>query len=259
MARKVSKRKIKTEKFDLELDKNNVIAIHQGPKRKNWSVLDIKAIKPLNEAQRSMIESYYSGNNIVAVGSAGTGKTYLSLWLALNSVLSKDMPQKKIIIVRSIVTTGKDLGALPGELSEKIAPFEIPYRDIINDLMDRPSSYDDLKDAGKIDFIPTTFVRGLTWDDAIVIVDEIQNLEFFELASVVTRIGVNTNLIMIGDGKQTDINYGSNKVKSGFDRFMIISRIMKNEFDIVEFTRDDIIRSKFVKAFICACEDSENM
>jgi len=253
MAKRVSKRKARAEKLELDLVNNNVVAINQGPKKKSWSVLDIKNIKPLTEAQRAMLESYWQGNEVVAVGSAGTGKTFLAIYMALNTVFSKDYQQDKMIIVRSIETTGKDIGALPGELHEKIAPFEAPYRDIINFLMGKGSAYEDLKDAGKIEFMPTTFIRGLTWDNSVVILDELQNNALVDIASVCTRLGTNSRFIACGDGKQDDMaNY--KHTSSGFNDALKIFELMKS-VDVIYFQKQDVVRSGFTKEFIMARED----
>lgn len=255
----MARRKTKSKKDeDLEflqnVLENNSNAIKEGPVKK-FSKHDLKNIKPLTYAQKQMFESYFSDNMIVANGSAGTGKTFCALYLALNDILEEDCPQKKIIIIRSIVTTGKNIGALPGELYEKIAPFEEPYDSIVNNLIKRGknSAYNNMKERGIIEFMPTTFIRGLTWNDAIVIVDEVQNLEWQEIMSVCTRIGKNSKLFLLGDRVQNDFEY-SGKTKSGFDNLMKVVGKMKS-VDIISFTREDIVRSGFVKEFILACED----
>lgn len=258
----MARRKTRTKKDDnLEflqnVLENNAGALKEGP-RKKFTKHDLKHITPLTYGQKQLFESYFSGNTIVANGSAGTGKTFCAMYLALNDILEQGCTQKKIIIVRSIVSTGKDIGALPGELYEKIAPFEEPYVSIVNDLVNKgkDSAYRSMKDLGIIEFMPTTFIRGLTWDDAIVIVDEVQNLEWQEIVSVCTRIGKNSKLFLIGDRVQNDFDY-SRKVKSGFDNLMRVVGNMK-DVDVIKFTREDIVRSGFVKEFILACED-ENL
>ena len=142
-----------------------------------------------------MIESYLTGNHISATGCAGTGKTFIAIWLALNSVLGKEHSQKKIIIVRSIVPS-REIGHLPGDISEKTAPYELPYRDIFLDLFGSKSSYDIMKENNTVTFMPTSFVRGLTWDDSVIIVDEIQNMSDMEINSIMTRVGMNSTVIV---------------------------------------------------------------
>jgi phosphate starvation-inducible PhoH-like protein len=241
-------------KFLTEVLNNNGMAMTEQRKRKSWTRHDLKAIKPLNEPQRAMFQSYFEGTTaIIANGSAGTGKTLAALYLALTDVLDRQQPQERIIIVRSAVAT-RDIGHLPGDINEKLEPYEAPYKDIIGFLLGNYDAYDQMKEAGIIEFMPTSFIRGLNWDDAIVIVDEIQNLNFHEANSVITRVGDNTRLIIVGDQIQTDL-YRSNNDKSGMDRFLRIARTMK-DFDEIVFTKEDIIRSAFVKSWICALEEA---
>lgn len=238
-----------------EVIHNNGKAMNDVPKRKNYSLHDIKSIKPITEPQRQMTESWFSGNNLVATGSAGTGKSYLSLFLALNSILSKDENQDTLIIVRSAVPT-RDIGFLPGSAEEKLEPYEAPYRDIINDLLGK-NAYDNMKDNGKIKFIPTSFLRGLSWDNSIIFIDEIQSCTLHELSTVITRAGIDTRIIAVGDSLQNDLVYKAND-KSGLAAFVRIAEKI-NEFDTVNFTRNDIVRSKLVKSWICAYEDEMNV
>jgi phosphate starvation-inducible PhoH-like protein len=253
MAKKASKRKTRAERYELAVNTNNVVAITQGPRKKTWSVLDIKTIKPLTEAQRSLIESYHMDNHIVADGSAGTGKTFLALWLGLNTILSKDFQEDHIILVRSAVAS-RDIGFLPGTAEEKLEPFETPYKDIMHDLLGKSSSYDDLKEAGKVKFMPTSFVRGSTWDNAVIIIDEAQNLTLHEINSVITRLGTNSRIIVCGDYNQNDL-IGKRGESSGFKDFLRVVSFMK-EFDVITFTKNDIVRSPFVKSWICAMEEA---
>lgn len=259
MARKAARRSRTKQRFDdrkiidLESAKINMKAQKEGPKKKTWSVLDIKPIKPITDAQRAMVESYYMGNHIVADGSAGTGKTYLALWLALNTVLSKETNQNKIIIVRSIVPT-RDIGFLPGTAEEKMVVYETPYDDILSDLVGKGSTYTDMKEADIIEFMPTSFVRGQSWDNAIIIIEEFQSMNFQELSSVITRTGKNSRVILTGDYVQNDLHTHRNE-KTGYTDFIKVAKLMK-EFDIITFNRNDIIRSSFTKSFICACEDA---
>lgn len=238
--------------FEYEVTQN-LKAQQEGPRKKSWNVLDIKNIKPLTEAQRAMIESYWEGNEIVATGSAGTGKTYMAVWLALQTVLSKDYPQDNIKIVRSIVPT-RDIGFLKGTEEEKIAPYEAPYIDIFADLLKKSHSYEDMKEASVVSFQDTMAIRGVTFNNSVIIIDEFQSMNFHELSSVITRVGKNSRIIVVGDFHQNDLNMKSND-QSGYEDFMKVVALMK-EFDVVHFTRKDIVRSSFVKSFICACEDA---
>ena len=232
---------------------NNGIAMAENKKRKSWTNHDLKNIKPLNTPQQLMFESFFEGNNIIANGSAGTGKSLAALYLAFTNILSKKEPQSRLIIVRSAVTT-REIGHLPGDIDEKLKPYEAPYDNMVGFLFNNDNTYENMKETGLITFMPTSFIRGLNWDDAIIIIDEVQNLNFHELNSVITRVGDNSKIIIVGDQIQTDL-YRSNNDKSGMDRFLQIARTMP-EFEEVLFTKNDIIRSDFVKAWICALEEA---
>lgn len=220
----------------------------QPQKKKTWSIHDLKHIKPMTENQKFMFEEYMSGQHICAHGHAGTGKSFVAMYLALNDLLSPHTETTNIIIIRSVVPT-REVGHLPGTLAEKAAPYEMPYADMFQALLGRSSSYQDMKDANIVEFATTSFIRGLTWDNTVVIVDECQNMQWAELDSVITRIGVNSRLVLCGDGEhQLDLKRGE---RSGFnDALNIISRLP--EFTTVKFEEDDIVRSDFVKRWIIA-------
>lgn len=225
-----------------------------GGQRKSWSAHDLKVIKPMTPGQRNMFEDFYNGYHVCVSGSAGTGKSFCALYLALTKVLDPDHPAKRIIIVRSAVPT-RELGHMPGTLEEKTALYEMPYADMFQAFIGRRSTYQDMKEAGLVEFCTTSFVRGLTWDDAIVVVDECQNMTFHEINSVITRIGDNTRLIMAGDLPQTDLRRRGEV--TGMDKFMAIAENI-DIFSCLAFTRDDIVRSDFVKQWIIASEDYDN-
>ncbi len=197
-----------------------------------------------------MFHAWINFEHLCAHGSAGTGKTFLAFYLALQEVLNKQ--QQKIIIVRSAVPT-REVGFLPGNLEEKMQQYEEPYRDILWELMGRHSTYEDMKAAGLIEFHSTSFLRGLTWDNAIVIVDESENLTFHEIDNVMTRLGENTRIILTGDTKQTDLDGSKKMGEEGLSKAKRIFESMKT-FGMIEFTVDDIVRSKTVKSWIKACE-----
>jgi phosphate starvation-inducible protein PhoH len=196
-----------------------------------------------------MFHEWYNNEHLCAYGTAGTGKTYLAMYLALNEIFSPNTPQDKIIIVRSVVPT-RDVGFLPGDLNEKISVYETPYKDICAELIGRSSTYDDMKEAGVITFMSTSFIRGLTWDNAIVLVDEAQNMSFHEINSVMTRIGEDTRVIFNGDLAQSDLKV----CQSGMGQFLQIAQQM-GDFGLVEFNRHDIVRSGVVKSWIIASEE----
>lgn len=227
----------------------NTMARIEGPKRKTWSVHDLKTIKPLTPNQEDMFHAWMNHEHLCAYGTAGTGKTYLGLYLALNEVCSPRTPQDKIIIVRSVVPT-RDVGFLPGDLDEKISVYESPYRDVCAELVGRPSTYDDMKEAGIIHFMSTSFIRGLTWDNAIVVVDEGQNMSFHEINSIMTRLGDDSRLIFTGDLAQADLRAS----QTGMGQFINIVSKMK-DFGTVRFNHNDIVRSNIVKSWIIATEE----
>ena len=214
--------------------------------RKNWSPRDMLKLSPRNEAQRAMVAGYEHGDHICGYGFAGTGKTYLAVAMAIRDVIDVDIDYDHVIIVRSAVPT-RDVGFLPGTPEEKMEVYETPYRDILHRLFDKATTYDDMKARGYVEFMPTSFIRGLTWDNAIVIVDEAQNLNDHEIDSVMTRLGRNTRIILVGDCGQTDFT----KEETGFAEAVNIFKDMKT-FSVVKFRADDIVRSKTVKDWIIA-------
>jgi phosphate starvation-inducible protein PhoH len=248
--KKRNSRQAEIETLSLALVQNGK-AMEEGNKRKHWSKHDIKTIQPLTPTQDDMFHAWYNNKHICAHGSAGTGKTFLALYLAINEILDKH--QRKIIVVRSAVPT-RDVGFLPGTLEEKIALYELPYHDIMWELVGRSSTYQDMKDAGLIEFMTTSFIRGLTWDNAIVIVDEGENMTFHEIDSIMTRIGENSRIIFTGDIKQTDLD-GKKNGSSGMKEALKVFDNMK-EFASIQFNKHDIVRSDFVKSWIIATEET---
>lgn len=216
----------------------------------------MKTIAPKTETQETLFDEYNKGQNIVAVGSAGSGKTYVSLYLALQEVLEKE-EYEKVLLVRSAVQS-RDQGFMPGSQKEKEAHYEIPFIDIVNDLFGRGDAYATLKQRGAIDFKSTSFIRGLTFNNTIVIVDELQNMSWEEAATICGRIGYNSKIILCGDTKQDDLKHSRNKQDvSGFKKLVAVAELMKS-FSVIEFTPEDIVRSGFVKEFILAEMEFDN-
>lgn len=215
----------------------------------------MKQIQPITENQDKLFDLYEDNKNILAIGSAGTGKTYISLYLALKDVLAKN-EYKEVIIVRSSVQS-REQGHLRGGPTEKMAEFEQPYEDITNDLFERGDSYRILKEKKMIRFMSTSFIRGLTFDDAIILVDECQNMNAGELRTIMTRVGENSKIIFCGDTRQDDLTSSRNKKDvSGLRYFIrVIDRMSSNCFGIVKFDVDDIVRSGIVREFIIAEEE----
>jgi len=211
---------------------------------------DLVEIDPLTKNQKKVFESYEKGHSLVLAGSAGTGKTFMALSLALEDVLDRDTHFDKVVIVRSIVPT-RDIGFLPGNEEEKKDAYTGPYRAACTELFEDPEAWDKLKNTGQLEFLSTSFIRGLTIKNAVVIIDEMQNLTFHELDSVITRIGQNCRFIMCGDYYQSD--FDKERDKNGILKFLEIMEHLNN-FEVVEFGWEDIVRSDFVRDYIMTKE-----
>jgi len=218
----------------------------------------LKTFEPLTENQRIFFDAYKRGDYFLALhGVAGTGKTFCALYKALEEVLDKNNPFKKVIIVRSAVQS-REIGHLPGDVTEKMEIYQQPYVQIADTLFGRKDAYQRLSEQGYVEFISTSFIRGMSFDDAIIIVDEMQNMTFEEIDTVMTRVGYRSKIIWCGDYRQTDLNKKKNDV-SGILKFFDVAYHMR-AFTKVEFTVDDIVRSSLVKDYIIAklkYEDAE--
>lgn len=226
--------------------KNKKMAKSKPPKEQISFDLELKKIKPLNTNQEIAFDNFEQGDHLVLHGWAGTGKTYLALYLSYRELLKNNSDFNKIIIIRSAVPS-RDIGFLPGSAMEKSAAYEEPYETITNELFNRGDAYQIMKKKGSVEFKPTSYLRGVTYEGAIIIVDEIQNMTFQELDTIITRAGENGRIIFCGDYRQTDLT--KEKEKSGLRDFLrILQKI--NTFGYVEFGRDDIVRSKLVKEYL---------
>lgn len=211
---------------------------------------DLKTFQPLTDNQKAFFDAYKRGDYFIALhGVAGTGKTFCALYKALEEVLDKANPFKKIIIVRSAVPS-REVGHLPGDLDEKTEIYRQPYRQICETLFVRRDAYDRLEEQGFVEFISTSFIRGMSFDDAIILVDEMQNLTYEEIDTVMTRVGYRSKIIWCGDYRQTDLNKKRNDM-SGILKFFDIAMHMES-FTRIEFTVNDIVRSSLVKDYILA-------
>lgn len=207
-------------------------------------------ITPLTLNQKKAFEAYHKNKNLVLHGTAGTGKTFVAFYLALSEVLESQY-YHKMVIIRSVVPS-REMGFLPGNQKEKIKVYESPYYGICTELFDRGDAYDILKQKNQIEFISTSFIRGTTLKDCVVVVDEIQNMTWAELSTVLTRIGDNCRIILCGDTKQSDLTEKTGK--SDILKLLEVCKNMKS-FEFIQMTRNDIVRSGFVKEFIINCED----
>ena len=231
MARKANTKIRLVDDSDVHLKPTNALKIR---------IDDLKTFDPLTNNQKLFFDAYKRGDYFVALhGVAGTGKTFCALYKALEEVLDKSNPFHKIIIVRSAVQS-RDMGHLPGDVAEKMEIYQQPYQQICHTLFGRKDAYQRLEEQGYVEFISTSFIRGMSFDDAIIIVDEMQNLTFEEIDKI----------IWCGDYRQTDLNKKKNDM-SGILKFFDIAMHM-NAFTRIEFTADDIVRSSLVKDYILA-------
>jgi phosphate starvation-inducible protein PhoH len=237
-------------------DNGIVDAINQEPTQQPVSnglrikAEQLKKFDPLTDNQKKFFDAYKIGDYFIALhGVAGTGKTFCALYKAIEEVLDKSNPFGKIIVVRSAVQS-RDMGHLPGDVAEKMEIYEQPYRQICETLFGRKDAWDRLEDQGYVKFISTSFIRGMSFDDAIIIVDEMQNMTYEEIDTVMTRVGYRSKIIWCGDYRQTDLNKKKNDV-SGILKFFDIAQHMSS-FTRIEFTVDDIVRSSLVKDYILA-------
>jgi phosphate starvation-inducible protein PhoH len=207
---------------------------------------NLRKVDPLTKNQKLTFEAYNAGKHLMLHGIAGTGKSYISMYLALKQILENSEQYKKLYIVRSVVPT-RDMGFLPGNNKEKTKVYEAPYYAISTELFGRGDSYEYLKTKGFVEFISTSFIRGITLNDCIVLVDEMQNGTLHELDSVITRVGKNCRIIFCGDFTQSDFVH--DRDKNGLPSFMRIIKKIKS-FEFVEFDKNDILRSDLVRDYI---------
>jgi len=221
-------------------------------KVKDIRIDQMVSIKPITDNQKKAFESYKKGKNLFLYGAAGTGKTFVSLYNGLQDVLRNETPYDTVYMVRSAVPT-REIGFLPGDEEDKTALFQVPYQNMVKFMFEQPNAtafsglYDRLKNQGSLMFLTTSFLRGITLDNAVIIVDECQNLTFHELDTIITRVGQDSKIIFCGDFFQTDLLKSSDK--AGMVNFMKILDAME-QFDNIEFTIGDIVRSGFVKEYL---------
>lgn len=211
---------------------------------------DLPDIDPITIAQEKVFKYYEDGQNLILTGSAGTGKTFLALYLALEDVLDKSTEYDNIILVRSVVPT-RDIGFLPGSEDDKKEAYTAPYRAICQELFETNDAWMKLQETNIISFETTSFIRGTTFNNSIIIIDEMQNLTGHELDSVITRVGTDCKFIACGDYYQSD--FDKDKDKKGILKFLEVIGHMK-DFEVVEFTWKDIVRSGLVRDYIMTKE-----
>jgi len=221
-------------------------------KAKDIRVDQMVAVKPITDNQKKAWEAYKKGKNLFLYGAAGTGKTFISLYQGLQEVLRHDTPYDTVYMVRSAVPT-REIGFLPGDEEDKTALFQVPYQNMVKFMFEQPNEtafanlYDKLRNQGSLFFLTTSFLRGITLDNAIIIVDEAQNLTFHELDTIITRVGQDSKIVFCGDYYQTDLVKGNDK--DGMKKFLQILDGMES-FESIEFTLGDIVRSGMVKEYL---------
>ena len=221
-------------------------------KQKEITYSQLNQIKPVTDSQKLVFDTWKKGQNQFLFGCAGTGKTFVSLYLALSEVLRNETPYDKVIMVRSLIPT-REIGFLPCDEEDKAALYQVPYSNMMQFMFEQPneqafeSLYNRIKAQGSYYFLSTSFLRGLTFDNSIIIVDECQNLNFHELDTIITRVGQDSKIVFCGDFSQTDLTRTNER--NGLMDFLQILQEME-EFNCVEFNIGDIVRSGFVRNYL---------
>ena len=230
------------------------LTVKQMKRKKPINADMLRDIEALTPNQQKLFVAYAENKNLVAYGAAGTGKTFITLYNALKDVLDQETPYEKIYIVRSLVAT-REIGFLPGDHEDKSTLYQLPYKAMVKYMFEMPTGadfemlYGNLKALDTIDFWSTSFIRGTTFDKAIIIVDEYQNLNYHELDSIMTRVGEQSKIMFCGDATQSDLV--KQNERNGIIDFMRILRLMPS-VDVIEFGVEDIVRSGLVKEYILA-------
>ena len=221
-------------------------------KNKEINHTNLVPIKPITDNQKQVFSTWKSGKNQFLFGSAGTGKTFISLYLALKEIFDGKSKTDRVVLVRSLIPT-REIGFLPGDEEDKAALYQVPYQNMVQFMFEQPNEqqfntlYDRLKAQGSLFFLSTSFLRGLTFDNSIIIVDECQNLNFHELDTIITRVGQDSKIVFCGDFAQSDLQRTNEK--NGLHDFLRILEEME-EFNCTEFTIGDIVRSGFVRSYL---------
>ena len=221
-------------------------------KQKEITYSQLNQIKPVTDSQKLVFDTWKQGQNQFLFGCAGTGKTFVSLYLALSEVLRNETPYDKVIMVRSLIPT-REIGFLPGDEEDKAALYQVPYSNMMQFMFEQPNEqafetlYNRIKAQGSYYFLSTSFLRGLTFDNSIIIVDECQNLNFHELDTIITRVGQDSKIVFCGDFSQSDLT--KTNERNGLMDFLQILQEME-EFNCVEFNIGDIVRSGFVRNYL---------
>ena len=213
----------------------------------NIVIDDLIRIEAKTENQGQFMSQYEHKPAFLLHGCAGTGKTFIALYRALEEVMEGNTKRDQVIIVRSAVPS-REIGHLPGDQDDKTEVYSAPYQSICQELFPgKFMAYKRLVESQYVEFMSTSFVRGITLDNSVIIVDECQNLNDMEINSIMTRVGSNTKIIFCGDFRQTDLNKRNDM--SGMMKFMATVNNMPS-FCSIEFGTEDIVRSKLVREYI---------
>jgi len=240
-------RKVSVKREPIDVEQTRVVKQTETLKLK---LDNLKVFDPLTDNQKKFFDAYKLGDYFLALhGVAGSGKSFCALYKALEEVLDRGNPFNKVVVVRSSVQS-REMGHLPGDADDKMSMFEQPYVQICNTLFGRHDAWARLKEQHVVEFISTSFIRGLSFDNAIIIVDEAQNCTYQELSTIITRVGHLSKILLCGDYRQTDLDKKKNDL-TGIHQFLKIAQRM-DCFTRIEFTVDDIVRSSLVRDWIIA-------
>lgn len=248
--RRLSRAERRGNKAPNVVDIQDAVARQQGPEKTSWSEHDLRHIQALTENQDVALQAWFASDegHLALLGSAGSGKTLLASYLGSVSYTRRE--QRRIVIIRSGVPK-RDPGALPGTLEQKQAKYESPYISCFHQLFGKAKTYENMKEKGVIEFHTTSFIRGMTFDDSIIIVEECQNMDFDELDSVLTRPGTNSRVILTGDTlRQCDLKHFET---SGVQILEEVADELEG-MTLVQFTPEDCVRSGFAKSWLQATE-----
>ena len=229
----------------------------RGKTKKRQPINTDKMVKvaPLTENQELIFKAWDEGKHLFIYGAAGTGKTFCALYKALYDTLKATPNYDSVYLVRSLVST-REIGFLPGDQEDKTAVYQTAYKNMVKYMFEMGNDndfevlYGALKSQDSVKFWSTSFLRGVTLDNSVIIVDEVQNLSFHELDSIITRVGENTRIVFCGDAMQSDLI--RDKEKNGIHDFMRILEMMPDDFDMIEMGIDDICRSGLVRNYLIA-------
>jgi len=210
--------------------------------------LKLAPVFPRNETKQRFFELYDLSSLLVVYGAPGTGKTFLATSLALKSYAACDADINRIVLVRPNVPVGPSLGSFPGESDDKVANWVGPLMDCIQEHCGKAATLGMIK-TGQIKLQPLETIRGASYENSIIIVDEAQNLTWEQIKAVSTRIGENSKMLLLGDPSQSDINISCNPL----ERFaQLCKRYNVPQTSVIRFSDDDVVRSPIVKSLVKA-------